>query len=99
MKPRVDSEREDTLLLDLFRAIVSGRTDHVSELLVRFPGLANQPIRTGATRGSSTSYFFEEIVHYVYEGDTALHVAAAAYRLKVFDKLLANGAKPTFRNR
>src|SRR5258705_42132 len=99
MNTRVDSDGEDTLLLELFRAIASGLTDRASELLATFPGLAKQSIMTGPTRASPTPYYFDEIKHYVYEGDTAMHVAAAAYRLNLVDKLIANGASPTARNR
>ena len=33
----------------------------------------------GASRAESSQYFFDEIGHYVYAGDTALHLAAACH--------------------
>jgi ankyrin repeat protein len=53
----------------------------------------------GATRNSSTSYYFTEIEHYVYAGDTALHVAAAAYRAVIAKELVGHGASVSARNR
>ena len=41
----------------------------------------------------------DEIGHYVYAGDTALHVAAAAYRQEIVPKLIATGANVRARNR
>jgi ankyrin repeat protein len=53
----------------------------------------------GATRSSSTSYYFKEIEHYIYAGDTALHVAAAAYRTDIAKELVDHGADVSARNR
>jgi hypothetical protein len=41
----------------------------------------------------------EAITHYVYAGDTALHVAATAYRPDIARELLAAGADVGARNR
>jgi hypothetical protein len=54
---------------------------------------------TGATRTSSTPFYFKEIGHYVYAGDTALHVAAAAYRTDIAKELVGYGADVGARNR
>ena len=48
---------------------------------------------------SSPDYYFKEIEHYVYSGDTALHIAAAAYALEISKELLARGANVRHRNR
>ena len=63
------------------------------------PGLASEPAREGATRASATAYFLREIGHYIYAGDTALHIAAAAYRTDIATVLVANGADVGARNR
>jgi len=42
--------------------------------------LASVAADSGARRGGASSYFFEQIKHYLYEGDTALHMAAAAFQ-------------------
>ncbi|HEV7594624.1 MAG TPA: alpha/beta fold hydrolase, partial [Gemmatimonadaceae bacterium] len=48
---------------------------------------------------SSTSYYFKEIEHYIFAGDTALHVAAAAYRTDIAKELVRHGADLSARNR
>jgi hypothetical protein len=53
----------------------------------------------GASRESANDYFFAPIAHYVYEGDTALHVAAAAYQVGIAKNLVSKGASPSARNR
>jgi ankyrin repeat protein len=40
-----------------------------------------------------------EIGHYIYAGDTALHVAAAAHQQEIVQKLIAAGANVRARNR
>jgi hypothetical protein len=92
-------EPSDSLLMDLFRAIISGDLRLVSRLLGKSPRLASQALAIGASRGSPKPYFFSEIKHYVYAGDTALHVAAAAYRRDVARELVAIGARLDARNR
>ncbi len=46
-----------------------------------------------------TSYYFEEIQHYVYGGDTALHLAAASYRRDIARDLVDRGADVGAENR
>lgn len=89
----------DPELWQLLRAIASGDDPRASRLLLASPGLASVASAAGATRASSTSYFFEEIQHYVYAGDTALHVAAAAYRTGIARELVRRGADVSARNR
>src|ERR1051326_1228496 len=83
----------------LFRAIADGDDITVRRLLVREPRLATQATVEGATRSASQSSFLPSIGHYVYAGDTALHVAAAAHEVEVVATLLALGASPRARNR
>src|SRR5207244_12025408 len=78
--------------------IVSREPERISRLLARSPDLARHALRIGASRQSTTPYFFSEIAHYVYAGDTALHVAAAAYQREVAQQLVAKGAKLGARN-
>lgn len=86
-------------LMTLFRAIASRDQQEASCLLDAVPGLAQQVAEIGATRQVSTAYYFKEIEHYVYAGDTALHIAAAAYAREASKKLLASGASVRARNR
>lgn len=69
------------------------------KLLHASPGLAREAAAAGATRTTAREYYFEEISHYLYEGDTALHIAAAGYRLTLAGDLLRHGAEPDARNR
>jgi ankyrin repeat protein len=86
-------------LLALFHAIAAKQADTVSRLLAATPSLAQQALRVGASRAVARSYFFDAIGHYVYAGDTALHVAAAAYQRPTAQMLIVRGALPSARNR
>ncbi|HWC75371.1 MAG TPA: ankyrin repeat domain-containing protein [Gemmatimonadales bacterium] len=86
-------------LVTLFHAIASRDEQAVARLLDAAPDLARQAADIGATRQESLAYFFDEIKHYVYTGDTALHVAAAAYEREMARTLLARGADVAARNR
>jgi hypothetical protein len=49
-------------------------------LLAAQPALASARVEVGATRQCAKAHYLSEIEHYLYAGDTALHIAAAAYR-------------------
>ena len=83
----------------LLRAIATGERANASRLLAASPRLAVDASSTGATRSSPKPYYFKEIGHYVYAGDTALHIAAAAYRTDIAKELLGHGADVAARNR
>jgi ankyrin repeat protein len=68
-------------------------------VLARGGSLASARAGEGATRGTATDYYLAEIGHYLYAGDTALHIGAAAYRLPVVRQLIAMGADVGARNR
>ena len=89
----------DQELWQLLRAIATGDTLRASRLLLASPRLASVASPTGAGRGSPTSYFFEEIQHHVYAGDTPLHIAAAAYRTDIARELVRRGAGVSAQNR
>jgi Ankyrin repeats (many copies)/Ankyrin repeat len=93
------AEERSAELMTLLRAIVARDEEKASRLLDASPGLAQQAAELGATRQVSTSYYFTEIEHYVYAGDTALHIAAAAYARGISNELLARGASVRARNR
>ena len=71
----------------------------MSRLLARNPELATRKAQAGATRQRSSSFFVKEIAHYVYAGDTALHVAAAAFQRPIAAHLIRCGADLRARNR
>jgi len=71
----------------------------VSRLVESSPGLAVEPIGAGASRGDETTFFLPVIMRHVYAGDTALHIAAAAYDVRLVKALLTCGATLDARNR
>src|SRR5437763_10425748 len=85
--------------LDFVRLVVKGEIDEVSRRLAASPSLATTSSDVGATRQDSSTFFFSEIAHYLYAGDTALHMAAAAFRRPVAELLIAYGANCRARNR
>ena len=86
-------------LVDLVMAIIGGDEAIALRLLDQSPELARGQVKDGATRQDALSHYFTEIEHYVYAGDSALHVAAAAYRVEVARRLLAAGADVHATNR
>jgi ankyrin repeat protein len=85
--------------LDFVRAVVAGDIGQVSRLLAGDPALATAAADVGATRQDASDFFFADIAHYFYAGDTALHMAAAAFRRPVAEILVAGGADCRARNR
>jgi ankyrin repeat protein len=96
-KRRADPERSE--IRTLFRSIASGDAAASFRLLKESPQLAVEAIPIGATRDASTPYFLDAIAHHVYAGDTALHIAAAAYQADIARELVTLGANPRARNR
>src|SRR5947209_7000574 len=88
-----------SVFLDFVRLVVNGDIDDVSRRLAASPSLAIAPAEVGATRQGAAAFFFSEIAHYLYAGDTALHMAAAAFRRPVAELLVAHGADCRARNR
>ena len=79
------------------RRIAAGDVDEVSRRLAAAPALATMAAR--ATSDASDETFLRDIVHYVYGGDTALHVAAAAFNRAIAELLVKNGAQVRAKNR
>ena len=71
----------------LFAAILDEDRAKVKELL------DNDPVPTKRGVAEEERYEFR-IAHWIYSGDTALHVAAAGYRVEIARMLLAAGADP-----
>jgi len=89
----------DSALMTLMRAIDADERDEAARLLAASPALARAGRAAGATRGSETAFFLGRIRRHVYAGDTALHVAAAAYWKDFAQALVAAGADLRARNR
>jgi len=89
----------DAALMTLVRTIVTADNTVALHLLAANPALAKARFEIGATRQAAETFYLDEIGHYIYSGDTALHVAAAAYRQEIVLKLIATGANVRARNR
>ena len=96
---RAGPDEDDDALLALFGAITSRDHREIARLLDASRDLVSRPIRVGASRRGPDGYFLVAIRHYVYAGDTALHVAAAAHQRGTAELLIGNGANVRARNR
>lgn len=85
---------DDAARLDgLLAAIVRSDDGTVHRLIDATPMLARSRLARGGER------FVPEVSHQLYEGDTPLHVAAAAYRPTLIREFIARGADVGARNR
>src|SRR5579871_2620584 len=88
---------------DPFRAfaevIASGDIATAIRLLDASPHLAKERAAHGATRQAAKENFLDRIQHYIFEGDTALHVGAAAKQTRIVKELIARGADVRAKNR
>lgn len=82
----------DAQILQLFGVIVERDSKRLARLLEDQPALSMAALGVGASRSASREFFLREIMHYVYGGDTALHVAAAAHWPEGVTLLLKAGA-------
>lgn len=78
-------------LPELFRTIATD-VRGASRIIKAHPELATEKLVWGASRDDAKTYFIAEISHYMYTGDTALHIAAAAHRAKLVIDLVKIGA-------
>jgi hypothetical protein len=90
---------DDGALLALFRAIASRDDRDVARRLAASRDLAICSIHIGATRDYAKTYFLTPIHHYIYSGDTALHISAAAHQRQLAESLVTRGAGVRARNR
>jgi len=71
----------------LLQAIVDDDRPRVDQILTADPALATSRIKEDIQ-------YDDRIVHWLYIGDTALHLAAAGYCIEIVQLLLATGANP-----
>lgn len=83
----------DADLVALLRSISNGQTEVALQMLAARPELAT------ARLPRDDEQFLDACRLQVYAGDTALHVAAAAYDIDAVDALIKNGAALDARNR
>jgi ankyrin repeat protein len=88
-----------TNFLDFIQIVVDGDVNDVVRHLAESPALATMSCEVGATRQGASGFFFDSIAHYIYEGDTALHMAAAAFGRPIAELLVAHGANCRAKNR
>jgi len=81
-------DRPPTSMDEILTGILDDDRPRVKKLLEADPRLATCLI--DAARLHESKFF-----HWIYVGDTALHVAAAGYRVELVRLLLAAGADPT----
>jgi len=91
--------KEQSPFRALVQAIVFADVTTATGMLTASPNLARERAASGATRQAVDDSFFDEILHYMYEGDSALHMAAAAYQRDIVVELIAKGADIRARNR
>lgn len=83
----------------LVASIVSGDTAKVQHMVTAAPDLVRMSAVDGASREAASEYFFPEIRHYLYAGDTALHMAAAGFKFDLAQLLIDHGASCAAKNR
>ena len=89
----------DLEFVDFARLVASGPAGDIARILTATPVLATTAAEVGATRQRAADFFLVDIRHYLYGGDTALHIAAAAYRRPIAELLIRHGADVGARNR
>jgi len=72
-------------MVEVFRAILEDDRATVQDLLTVDPSLV-------VARATEASFYDEKIFHWLYVGDTPLHLASAGYRVEIVKQLLAAGA-------
>jgi ankyrin repeat protein len=82
----------DASLRELMSAIASRDDARIDRLLKAEPELARAALAQGASRTAARANFLPQLGCYLYEGATALHIAAAAYRPDLCRRLIEGGA-------
>lgn len=91
--------RKRPQIAELVDALLADDIDSITGLLTKFPPLACEPFALGANRQESGNYFIDEVGHYIYSRDTALHIAAMTYCVGALAILCDHGADISARNR
>jgi len=85
--------------LAFVRAVIDGDVGVATRFLSTNPEFAAKAFDVGATRGGAPQFFYEDIAHYCYQGDTPLHMAAAAFQCSTARLLIRKGAALDAKNR
>src|SRR5204862_7514661 len=84
----------DAALIALMRAIVDRDQTRTAALLDRQRALVSASVQL-----AETEWFFTELHHQIYRGDTALHVAAAAFEPTIIRDVVRRGGDVSAENR
>jgi hypothetical protein len=95
----IEPANDGSGLMPLLRMIAKGDAANATRVIRASPELATAHLELGATRQAAGDFFVKEIQRYLYAGDTALHIAAAAYSASLVAELIAAGAELDARNR
>lgn len=98
-EPERKAMPQDPKLRELFGVIAARDVRKASQILAEFPALARQVTEIGATRQDPKTYYFADIAHYAYAGDSPLHMASAAHATEIARELVALGANVRAENR
>jgi hypothetical protein len=90
---------QDDALIELMRTIARHDRPAAEALIAAADGLATSRLDAGATRQQPVDFFLTDISHHVYRGDTAVHVAAAAWEPAIIGELVERGASVDATNR
>ncbi|MBO0763087.1 MAG: ankyrin repeat domain-containing protein [Hyphomicrobiaceae bacterium] len=93
------AERGHSAFRALVEAIALGDAPTASQMLSASPELAHERSKEGASRHLAKDHYLDEIEHDLYVGDTALHIAAAAYQKGIAADLIAKGGDVRAKNR
>ncbi|HEY4132614.1 MAG TPA: ankyrin repeat domain-containing protein [Gemmatimonadaceae bacterium] len=94
-----DARIDQTEFVNFLRTIASGNDSAALTALHQNATLAQVHAEVGASRAAATEYFIRDIQRYLYRGDTALHIASAAYRAAIVHALIVGGAGVDAANR
>ena len=90
---------EISAFLEFVQIVVNGDLDQASRRLRATPEIATMALPLRTTVQEPTDSFFAQIGHYMYGGDTALHMAAAAFCRPIVELLVSYGANCRVKNR
>lgn len=90
---------ETSALLELVQLIIDGDLKLATRRLRSLPDLATMALPISKKQAPKSETFFVEIRHSMYGGDTALHMAAAAFSRPMAELLVSNGADCRAKNR
>ena len=90
---------ETLKFLEFIRVVINGDLGNASRLLRSKSALATMALPVSPRQAQSSETFFTEISHQMYGGDTALHMAAAAFSVPMTELVVSHGANCRAKNR